>query len=408
MRLTKEIVQQRLDDDGRGLVIVGEFTRAVDKSDFSCSFGHRFKSAVHSVLAGCGCPKCSRTSRLTTEEVNKQIEHIGLVVIGEYVGSVFSRNTFACKEGHILKSTLDNVRKRSGCVFCRKNLRVDEIDAEKKKLSEQLAERGITIVGEFSGLKRGKVAFSCSFGHFWETSLDSVLRKTGCPACSKRVALTKEDINNRLVSRGISMVCAYKGNANMKHTFSCAYGHEWDAKVGSVLHKSGCPICSGNVAHTTEKLNMMLIDRGIQLNGPYVGRVGDKQDFLCRHGHEWSAKTNNVLNGSGCPVCNPGGFKPGIPGVLYFLEVDNYRLGSPVYKVGITNGDVAKRVSGMGATKGTTITVKRCIEFASGFAARAMESELHKKFAEYRYNGNVSLVDNGHTELFTLDISKLV
>jgi hypothetical protein len=475
MRLTKEIVQQRLDADGRGLTIVGAFTKAIDKSDFSCSSGHSFNSAVHSVLAGTGCPVCARESirlkktqgldvvreriralgtgielvsgfvnvaspavfrclqghewrttvssivngktgcsrcagiaQLTKEVVNSQIAHTGLVLLGEYPGIVTAKCKFVCEKGHVWESTVDNVRQRSGCPSCMKLERASEFESDKEKFNKQLAPRGIAIVGDFSGLKRGKDTFACSFGHLWTTSLDSVLRKTGCPTCSGCVQLTRETINNRLAPRGISMICEYKGNANIKHRFSCASGHEWDAKPGSVLHKDGCAVCGGNARHTTEELNEKLIGRGIQLSGPYIGNNKDQQSFLCDKGHEWAAKTGNVLKGSGCPVCSYGGFKPGKPGVLYFLEVDHYTLRAPVYKVGITNGDVAERVSKMGATKGTEIKVKRCIEFSSGFAARDMERELHKKFAGYRYKGDVKLIANGHTELFTVDISKLI
>jgi len=60
---------------------------------------------------------------------------------------------------------------------------------------------------------------------------------------AKRVWM-RDFVNHRIADRGLRMVGDYV-TAHTKSTFECADGHRWDARPDSVMHRSGCPFCSG-------------------------------------------------------------------------------------------------------------------------------------------------------------------
>jgi hypothetical protein len=56
--------------------------------------------------------------------------------------------------------------------------------------------------------------------------------------------LTKEDVNDRLSSRGIVLLGEYI-NSDTKTLFQCSEEHTWEAKPTGVIHGgTGCPLCS--------------------------------------------------------------------------------------------------------------------------------------------------------------------
>jgi len=62
----------------------------------------------------------------------------------------------------------------------------------------------------------------------------------------RRNKLTKEDVNNRLSSRGLVMLGEYV-NSQTKTQFKCNDGHTWEASPGNVMGGTSCPHCAGNV-----------------------------------------------------------------------------------------------------------------------------------------------------------------
>ena len=67
--------------------------------------------------------------------------------------------------------------------------------------------------------------------------------------------LTKEQVNDRIVDRGLVLIGDYI-NAATKTTFRCDKGHEWEASPDNVMNAgTGCPICAGNTLLTKEEVN---------------------------------------------------------------------------------------------------------------------------------------------------------
>ena len=69
-----------------------------------------------------------------------------------------------------------------------------------------------------------------------------------------------------------------------------------------------------------------------------------KVEVICpKHGSFWVQASNHVKsNQSGCPDCAESGFKPNLPGILYYIAITS-DTGEILYKIGITNLSVEKR-----------------------------------------------------------------
>lgn len=113
--------------------------------------------------------------------------------------------------------------------------------------------------------------------------------------------ITKDDINNRLLHRGIVLTGEYE-KTHSKTSFRCSNEHSWLATPGNVLYGTGCPHCSGNIPLTKQIVNERLRDRGIEMLGEYVHQK-QKTLFKCHENHTWKAAPGSVLYANGCPTC---------------------------------------------------------------------------------------------------------
>jgi hypothetical protein len=95
------------------------------------------------------------------------------------------------------------------------------------------------------------------------------------------------------------------------------------------------------------------------------------------------------------------GFSKVKPAVLYYIKFVTSE--TVLYKIGITNRNTEDRLAGMGLKAGTDAEIIKEIRFLDGTNARQAEKALHKKFKEFRYQGD-PIMKNGNNELFTCDV----
>lgn len=242
-KLSKEIVNGRLRAAGRNVVLVGDYAGASRRSKFSCDFGHTWVTTPSSVMQGTGCPHCSKNARLDTEYARGLLESDGrgIRLIGEYINSK-TKVEFKCPKGHSWLSSANPVlRGGSGCPHCSKNARLS-----KEKVNERIvnSDRNIRLMGDFLTVE-DKSEFICEMGHVWLATPRSVLSGNNCPHCAKQAPLSRDDVNARLSEhdRGIVLVGGYR-NTMSKAEFECEKGHRWTTYVTNVLRRSGCPQCT--------------------------------------------------------------------------------------------------------------------------------------------------------------------
>jgi hypothetical protein len=105
--------------------------------------------------------------------------------------------------------------------------------------------------------------------------------------------------------------------------FKCVNNHIFTAIINNVLRGRGCKKCHfENRTYDEFMINEKLKERGLRIVGNYINSQ-TKILFECSLNHTWETKPNNVLNGQGCPYCNPAGFNRNNAGWTYVLLFEN-------------------------------------------------------------------------------------
>jgi hypothetical protein len=137
--------------------------------------------------------------------------------------------------------------------------------------------------------------------------------------------LSKDIVNKRIHERSIELVGEYI-NKDKKTTFrGLACGHEWEARPNDVMvKKSGCPHCSKNAKLSKDIVNERIHGREIEMIGEYVNK---STKSLFRHlicGNNWEATPGNIMKGNGCPLCVTHGFDASKPAYIYVMKCSEY------------------------------------------------------------------------------------
>jgi hypothetical protein len=117
-RKTKEELNTQLEEQGRSLRLIGEYTAALKKALFRCDDGHECMMRPNDILNGHGCAMCAGHHK-TREQFNETLIKNGRTerMIGEYLGTL-TKTLFRCEEGHewmVRPNDIDNDR---GCPLC--------------------------------------------------------------------------------------------------------------------------------------------------------------------------------------------------------------------------------------------------------------------------------------------------
>lgn len=168
----------------------------------------------------------------------------------------------------------------------------------------------------------------------------------------------------------------------------------------------GCPNCK-----IDNKLSKIIDACNIAHNSKYdyssVGfySMNKKVDIICpTHGIFRQRLDNHLHNACGCPACSKTGFDKNKPAICYYIKFETEE--HTLYKIGITNRSVKKRLVGMKLYEGIKATIIQELRFEDGKDALIMETKILKEFEEFKYQG-MPIMDNGNSELFTKDILNL-
>jgi transcription initiation factor IIE alpha subunit len=119
LRLSKEIINEKLFD--RGIKLYGDYIDSQTKSEFMCNENHIWKSLPASVTHGAGCPICSKNLRLSKDVVNQRLKESNRNI--EQIGEYINANTisdFKCECGNIWAATPGNIMAGKSCPLCSK------------------------------------------------------------------------------------------------------------------------------------------------------------------------------------------------------------------------------------------------------------------------------------------------
>lgn len=172
----------------------------------------------------------------------------------------------------------------------------------------------IKVIGDFSNTSE-KTEFKCNVcGDTWSTTIHSVLCGSGCPKCSGRKRLTKDDVESKIkeIHNGtIEPISDYKGGAS-KMKFHCnVCGTEWETTANSVMMGHGCPTCASKRRANFSRMSKQEVQSRIkdvsngtiELIGDYINSHSITQFRCLKCGNVWETSVSPILDGHGCPKC---------------------------------------------------------------------------------------------------------
>ena len=148
-----------------------------------------------------------------------------------------------------------------------------------------------------------------------------------------RTRLTIEDLQEAARRRGgecLSTVYVVVGD---KLDFRCAMGHEWTTAAMQIRAGHWCPACARQKdrSMSIEPMRLLAGLRGGEcLSTAYAG-VRDKLDFRCAMGHEWTTAAARVRAGHWCPACAHQRKRLGIEPMQLLAQSRGGRCLSTVY-----------------------------------------------------------------------------
>lgn len=161
--------------------------------------------------------------------------------------------------------------------------------------------------------------------HVWDAKPDSIVKQKdiNCPYCTLKrlhkdnslaVLHPKLAVEFHVEKNKVEATQIIGNSSSKKYWWKCSKSHEWEASLGNrVRLNSGCPACSGRVAHAKNNLAVLYPEIANELNVAKTGK--EAHDFvggsdihvwwICSaKGHEWkTAVSTRTKLGSGCPYC---------------------------------------------------------------------------------------------------------
>ena len=260
------------------------------------------------------CPVCARTQKLELGDLRSLARSRGGALLSKDYVSNWEPLLWRCHNGHRWHAAAASVKpgrfsKGSWCPLCpRRNpgkpsrLTIEEMQA-------LAISRGGVCLSKHYVNSMTKLQWRCANGHEWEAQPASVKQGTWCAACSGKLKLNLESLQELARERCGELISTEYLRCHAPLLWRCEEGHQWSASASKIKSGRWCPNCAGKAPLTIEEMQELARTRGGEcLSKRYVnGRVPLK--WRCAQGHEWHAEPLTVKpsgyqeRGTWCPVC---------------------------------------------------------------------------------------------------------
>lgn len=431
---TINVLQEILEEKGRKFKIHipvdktgNEPIRTKDKIIITClTDGYEFSSSPLFVLEDRNCMKCIGKVKKTFEEVKREIEDKHPVEIlsceYEYKNNKSPLILRCEKDGHIWKTNANKLLQGRGCPKCAGKVKVTY-----KDLLSIVKNNNITVLSKKEDLKnsRSYIKLKCDIDKYeWEASYNSLQRGHGCPKCAGNNRRTYADLKEILESSGkvkilsnILDITDSKGFIKNKGyvKLQCLEDmYIWEAPIGNVIHKSGCPKCGGTLRRTYEDIKESIEVKGtieVLTRKEEYTHMRDKIHVKCLiDNNEWYSTPADILHGYGCPLCGHKKYGGGFTLEkaekyknkwitqdmnVYVIKCFNYE--ELFYKIGVSINTVEKRFAGKTRMPYNYEVLK--IIRTNKYLAKYVEDYLHTHYKKFHYRPKTPF--KGHTECFS-------
>ncbi len=223
-----------------GKCLSNEYWDVETKYKWMCSKGHTWEVGFDIIKQGGWCPRCDKEVK-TKEEKLKELRKIAIERGGKCLSDEYINNRtkleFQCREGHIWKTTPDNVISNKWCRICsyknRREKRKDNIEIYRKIAEEH---RGKLLSDKYIDSKT-PLLWECAKGHQWKAHPNDVKNsKHWCPVCGHKAASEKRKDNldtyqKVAVERGGKLLSDKYIDNKTPLLWECKKGHQWKART---------------------------------------------------------------------------------------------------------------------------------------------------------------------------------
>lgn len=116
--------------------------------------------------------------------------------------------------------------------------------------------------------------------------------------------LSYDVVKETCLVKGFMLLDTEYVNAKTKLNVECIQaGHKHSIRFSDIKHDVGCAVCSGKVKPTIEQVQQKFLDKGCTLISTTYTNAYTKLDYICKNGHPHSIKLNDFNNGYGCMTC---------------------------------------------------------------------------------------------------------
>lgn len=237
--------------------------------------------------------------------VCKQIAYINNNIPKNTQTSIFGWKCLKCN--HIWQTSYEKIKSKTGCPNCYGNAPKKLIDYQNIATSNNSVYILSYIPTNTSTSIEGWQCKKCAF--VWKTTYRSMNSRHKCPKCAQNLPKTHMDYKAIGNDRGINYILNIIPSNIQTSILGwqcriCAY--KWQTSYASVSLKRGCPNCSGLRTKTLIDYQNLAQTCAIK----YINNNIPKNTSTSIYGWKcvkcsciWSAKYNNIQQGSGCPQC---------------------------------------------------------------------------------------------------------
>lgn len=308
----------------KNYTLISDYYRTSDKVFVKCDKGHIFSMRANDLLHGHMCNKCSKhDTKQAKEEFYKAMEEAGYTLLEEYIDTSTSVR-IVCDKGHEISIKPNKFKASRRCSICAKNNSADF----KQRVLDKAEEVGFKILSEIVNSKES-IEIECSKGHVFNRRASSFYNKNSkCPICNKgksKPPITGDAFARYVEEFNYKLLGQYISN-HVKVKFQCDKGHIYETTPKTFKNGSRCPRCSNSCPEQAkENFLKVCVENKYSMVGKYVN-TKIKVALKCSHGHEFSARPNDVLMGSRCPKCSNSCPVQAKERFLDNLKKKNYKL----------------------------------------------------------------------------------
>lgn len=207
-----------------------------------------------------------------------------------------------------------------------------------KRCKEKHGDKYCYVLTKYNNMHT-KITIICPIHGIFEQKAQDHSLGYGCTFCSGTNLKSNEDfIKDAQKIHGVKYKyhnVDYKGNKT-KIIITCRIHGDFEQLPADHLKGSGCPWCKNVAKKDTDMFihQVSVVHKNkYRYNNAFYINAHTKLLVTCEKHGLFAITPCNHLNGTGCPICHPGGFRTDKKGFLYLLRSEDGLF----VKVGVTN-----------------------------------------------------------------------